>query len=182
MTRSRIPAYAAAVLLCLVSMLAVAAPARSVSQEVQKQYDLALDQAINHYEQFKIFLENKEDAKALKELQAIVDIDFPKGFDGSDGVLLQVDAHILLGEMLIEQAEKEKDAKKKKDLLSRAIETIKAGLHKSPDVHELTYDLYMALGHAYKVSGRSEDALDAFKAAEKINKKLQDNQKQQKNS
>ena len=118
----------------------------------------------------------------MKELQAIVDIDFPKGFETSDGVMLQVDAHILLGEMTTEIAEKEKDAKKKKDLLDKALVIFKQGLTKAPAVHELTYQLYMDLGHTYKLMGKSDDALEAYKSAEKINKKLQELKKQQKSS
>jgi tetratricopeptide (TPR) repeat protein len=177
--RNRIVAPLFCILVCMVSILAATVSAQG-QQDPKKQYDLALDQAIIHYEQFKIHLENNESAKAVKELRAIVAIEFPDGFEGSDGVLLQVDAHILLGEMIVENAAREKDAKKKTALLEEAVALFKSGLLKAPAVNELTYQLYMDLGHAYKLAGKKDDALKAFESAEKINRKLQEIQKQSK--
>jgi len=178
--RSRILAPRAALLVCLAALLAAPVSAQAQKADAKKQYELALDQAIIHYEQFKIHLENKENAKAMKELRSIVDIEFPDGYEGSDGVLLQVDAHILLGEMIVENAAKEKDAKKKTALIDDAVGLFRQGLLKAPAVHELTYQLYMDLGHAYKMAGKKDDALKAFENAQKINKKLQEAQKQNK--
>lgn len=139
------------------------------TKDEQKSYNLAFEKAVAHFEKFKLFLEDDKAKEAVKELRAIIDIDFPEGSDGTDGAMLQVEAHTYLGEMLTEQGDYE-----------GAVKTLLEGVKKAPDVDAATYDLYMALGHAYKKLKKNDEALAAFDKAEKINKILKDREEKAK--
>lgn len=175
-------------LLILFAVLCACAPAAAqsvqlikISKDDQKQYDAAFDKVVAHFEKFEIYLKDNKTKEAIEELEAIVDVAFPDGSEGMDGVLLQIEAHIYLGEMYIEQSDGAKSGSAKEDLLNKAVSVLKSGIKKAPDVDERTYDLYMALGHAYKALGKKEEALNAFEKAEKIMEKLEDKQKKSKN-
>lgn len=158
---------------CFLLLISVAAmadgKAPKLSKDDQKKYDLAFEKALAHYDKFKIYLEDDKTKDAIKELQTITAIDFPDGAKGSDGVMLQVEAHIYLGEMLTDQGD-----------FDGAVETLKQGITKAPDIDQATYDLYMALGHAYKKLKKNDEALAAFEQAEKINKILQEREEKSK--
>lgn len=171
----------AAIIIAHTSATAQQALLIKLSKDDQKLYDTAFDKVVAHFEKFEIYLKDNKTKEAIEELEAIVAVDFPAGSEGMDGVLLQIEGHIYLGEMYIEQSDGSKNDKAKNDLLNKAVAVLKAGIKKAPDVDERTYDLYMALGHAYKALGKKEDALSAFEQAEKIMKKIEDKQKKGKN-
>lgn len=156
-----------AALCCLAFILSAAGPASAkapkLSKDDQKKYDLAFDQVSVHFEKFKTFLEDDKTKDAIKELETITAVKFPAAAKGSDGVMLQVEAHVYLGEMLTEQGD-----------FQGAVDTLLDGIDKAPDVDQATYDLYMALGHAYKKMKKNDEALTAFDKADDINKALQD--------
>ncbi|HOX29303.1 MAG TPA: hypothetical protein PLQ76_09140, partial [bacterium] len=99
----------------------------------------------------------------IKELTAVVEVEFPKGTDDRDGLKLQLDAYSFLGELLLEKKQPDK-----------AVDLLKEGLKKAPDMSKQTYQLYMTLGHVYKEMKKNDDALDAFDKAQKISKKLKE--------
>jgi len=99
-----------------------------------------MDKAMAHYNKFEVLLDQNKNKEAMDELLAIIAIDFPAGSQGTDGVMLQVEAHIYLGEMYIEQADAAAAAKDKSTLLDKAVKTLRAGIGQAPDVDERTYD------------------------------------------
>jgi tetratricopeptide (TPR) repeat protein len=145
------------------------------SKEDQKKYSLALDKAVTHFDKFKVLLEDDKTKEALKELQIIIGIDFSMGCKGSDGALLQIEAFIYNGEMLTDAGD-----------LEGAVKTLKSGIAQAADngieIDSRSYDLYMALGHAYKKLKKNDEALAAFEKADEINKALQEKEEKQKSN
>jgi len=143
---------------------------KPLSPEDEKKYELAFDSALTRFEKAHILYKKGKIDETIKELEAIVKLQFPKGTENRDGWHLMLDAHAFLGELLLEKKKPEK-----------AVETLKEGIKKAPEFSEQTYQLFMTLGHVYKKMEKPDEALEAFEKAQKINEKLaKDMKKQQK--
>ncbi|MFA6447978.1 MAG: hypothetical protein WCX65_00780 [bacterium] len=132
-----------------------------LSREDEKKYQLAFDSALAHYEKANILYKKEKVDETIKELEAIIDIEFPAGTGDRDGLRLQLDTRSFLGELYLEKKQPDK-----------AVKTLKAGLKQAPDISQQTYQLYMTLGHVYKEMNKNDEALAAFDKAQKINDTL----------
>lgn len=133
----------------------------ALSDEDEKKYELAFEDALAHFEKANLLYKKNKIDETIKELEAIIKIEFPKGTEDRDGRRLQLDAYAFLGEILLEKKKPEK-----------AVEVLKEGIKKAPETSEQTYQLYMTLGHVYKEMNKTDEALAAFEKAQKINEKL----------
>jgi tetratricopeptide (TPR) repeat protein len=140
--------------------LAVAAgdSKKKLSDEDENIYELAYESALAHYEKANLLYKKDKTDETIKELQAIADIDFPKGTEDRDGFMLQLDSRSFLAELLIGKGQPDK-----------AVDVLKPGIKQAPDASRQTYQMYMTLGHAYKEMKKTDDALAAFEKAAKIN-------------
>ncbi|HOO55193.1 MAG TPA: hypothetical protein PLN69_00085 [bacterium] len=136
---------------------------KRLSQEAEKKYDLAFQASIAHFEKADLLFQKEQIDEAIEELEKIIEIVFPEGTEERDGWKLKLDAHSFLGELYLQKGQHEK-----------SIQTLKSGIEIAPEISEQTYDLYMALGHAFKVTKDTDSALDAFDKAQKINETLRE--------
>jgi len=132
-----------------------------LSEEDQKKYDLAFEKALAHYEKAQLLYEKKNLEKTAKELESIIALEYPKAAAGADGPLMQLDMRSFLGEIYLELGKGKE-----------AVEVLKKGLEKAPEISTQAYQLHMTLGHVYKEMKKVDDALEAFDKAEKINEAL----------
>ena len=173
------------IILCLAVLSMTGAPAAAapapqileikVSKADQKKYEDAFEKVMLHFQKFEAYLQDNKIDEAMDELKAVIDVQFPEGSEGTDGVMLQVESHIFLGELYVEDSAGKK-GKKKEEALNKAVAVFLAGITRAPAVDDCTVDLYMGLGHAYKMQGRSKDALAAFEKAEDIKEALKKQQ------
>lgn len=161
----------AAAMIAFAASFAGAAEQAKLSKNDMEKYDLAFEKALVHYEKAQLLFDAKKIEEAAKEVKAIIALDFPKGSENMDGQKLQLDMYSFLGEMLLSM-------KKNKE----ALEVLKEGIEKAPDISKASYQLHMTLGHAYKEMDNVDKALDEFQKAEKINKKLTELEKKDKKS
>ncbi len=149
----------AVVLMCITTAFAAGeAKKQKLTPEEEKKYELAFESALAHFEKANLLFKKEKIDDTIKELNEIIDIEFPEGTEDRDGIKIQLDARSFLGELLLEKKQPDK-----------ALEILKAGLKKAPDVSQQTYQLYMTLGHIYKEMKKTDDALAAFDKAQKIN-------------
>ncbi len=134
---------------------------KKLSDEDEKKYDLAYESALAHYEKANLLYKKDKLDETVKELQIIVDLNFPKGTEDREGFLLQLDTRSFLAELLLKKGQPEK-----------AVDVLKPGIKAAPDVSQQTYQLYMTLGHVYKEMKKTDEALTAFEKASKINETL----------
>jgi tetratricopeptide (TPR) repeat protein len=140
----------------------------ALSPEDEKKYELAFDSALAHFEKANILYKKGKTDETVKELEAVIKIDFPDGTEDRDGWKLTLDSYAFLGELWLEKKKPEK-----------AAGVLKEGLKKAPAYSEQTYQLYMTLGHVYKVMDKTDEALAAFESAQKINDKLKKDKEKQ---
>ncbi len=148
-------------LLILTIFACLATRAAEPSPESKKKYSLAFESALVKYEKAGLYYKDKKIPDAIRELEELVAIKFPAGFEDSDGFALQLDTYAFLGELYLEI-----------DKPQKALDAVGKGLDKAPGASKQTYQLYMTMGHIYKETGDNDKALKAFKQADKINASL----------
>ncbi len=149
----------AVVLICMTAAFAAGETKKQkLTPEDEKKYELAFEAALAHFEKANLLYKKAKTEETIKELNAIVGIVFPEGTEDRDGLKIQLDASSFLGELLLEKKQPDK-----------ALEVLKSGLKKAPEVSQQTYQLYMTIGHVYKEMKKTDDALAAFEKAQKIN-------------
>jgi tetratricopeptide (TPR) repeat protein len=147
-------------LMAIFSAVAADAQKTKLSPEDEKKYQLAFESALAHYEKANMLYKKEKIDETIKELDAIIAIEFPDGTEDRDGLRLQLDTRSFLGELLLEKDPPQTD---------KAIKILKTGIKQAPSVSSQTYQLYMTLGHVYKQMNKTDEALAAFNKAQKIN-------------
>ncbi len=157
-----LPVFAAIIFILAPSLSAQEQKSAKLSKEDEKKYELAFEAALIHHEKAALLYNDKKVDEAMKQLESLVSISFPKGTENRDGRRLQLYSYGFLAELQIEKKQ-----------FDKAVETLNSGIKLAPDVATETYQLYMTLGHAYKNLKKTNDALKAFEKAQKINEALQ---------